>query len=226
MEGVVQQARRGLWFLAAWALLLLLATLTHQPPYQTQFAAWSRYVTTGQFLASHLVGSIAGAGLGALGFMALSIVLASHGALRLGTWALVTAVLGDVAIVAVFGIAAFAQPAIGKAYLAGDHQVRGLYDDVNGVPLFSTAGAGVLLLSTGLVLYGVGVLRTRLVGRAAGWLLIIGGPLFAIVGVVLADVVQSAGALLLLVGSTMIALRARVGPEQPAAQRSAQAGAT
>jgi hypothetical protein len=223
MVGVVQQARRGLWLLVAWAFLLLLATLTHQPPYKTHFADWSRYVTTGQFLANHLIGSIAGAGLGALGFMALSIVLASHGALRLGTWALLTAVLGDVAIVAVFGIAAFAQPAIGRAYLAGDHHVAALYDDVNGVPLFATAGVGVLLFSTGLVLYGVGVLRTRLVGRAAGWLLIIGGPLFAIVGVVLADVVQSVGALLLLVGSTMIALRAKVGPRESDLDRSSGA---
>jgi hypothetical protein len=224
MGGVARQARHGLWFLAAWALLLLLATLTHQPPYQTRFAAWSRYVTTGQFLASHLIGSILGAGLGALGFMALSIVLASHGALRLGTWALVTAVLGDVAIVAVFGIAAFAQPAIGRAYLGGDHRVAALYDDVNGVPLFATAGVGVLLLATGLVLYGVGVLRTRLVGRAAGWLLIIGGPVFAIVGVVLADVVQSAGALLLLIGTTMIALRATVGTHEAALDPSPLAG--
>src|SRR4051794_8480565 len=166
---VLRRGRRGLWLLVAWALLLLLATLSHQPPYMTQFAAWSRYVTTDEFLASHLVGSILGAGLGALGFMALSVVLAAHGAERLATWALITAVLGDVAVVAVFGVGAFAQPAIGRAYLAGHHDVRALYDDVNGTPLFATAAPGVLLLSIGLVLYGVAVIRTRLVARPAGW---------------------------------------------------------
>jgi hypothetical protein len=206
---VLQHARVGLWLLVAWAVLLLLATLSHQPPYQTEFAAWSRYVTTGQFLASHLVGSILGAGLGALGFMALSLVVASRGEVRLAVWALVTAVLGDVAVVAVFGIAAFAQPAIGRAYLAGDHRVAALYDDVNGPALFATALPGVLLLSAGLVLFGIGVLRTALSGRLAAWALIIGGPLFAIVGVVLADVVQSVGASLLVVGTTMIAWRPR-----------------
>ena len=210
--GIVRHARRGLWFLVAWAVLLLLATFTHQPPYMTQFAAWSRYVTTGQFLTTHLVGSIAGAGLGVLGFMALSVVLAAHGAERLAIWSLITAVLGNVAVVAVFGVAAFAQPAIGRAYLAGHHDARPLYDDVNGVPLFATAGVGVLLLSVGLVLYGVAVLRTRLVGRLAGWALIAGGPLFALVGVILADAVQTFGALLLTVGAALIALRA---PSQP-----------
>jgi hypothetical protein len=213
VTGVVRAARHGLWLLVAWAVLLLLATLTHHPDYRSHFADWSRYVTSAEFLTSHLAGSIAGAGLGALGFMALSIVLASHGALRLSIWALATFVLGDVAVVAVFGVAAFAQPAIGRAYLAGDHQVAALYDDVNGTPLFATDGPGVLLLSAGLVLYGVGVLRTRLVGRPAGWALIIGGPLFALVGVILADVVQSVGALLLLAGTIMIALRASVGSQ-------------
>ena len=216
MTGTIHVARHGLWLLVAWAVLLLLATLTHQPDYKSHFADWSRYVTSAEFLTSHLAGSIAGAGLGALGFMALSLVLASHGALRLSTWALAAAVLGDVAIVAVFGVGAFAQPAIGRAYLSGDHQVAALYDDVNGTPLFATAGAGVLLLSAGLVLYGVGVLRTRLVARPAGWALIIGGPLFAIVGVVLADIVQSVGAGLLLAGTTVIALRASVGSQDAA----------
>jgi hypothetical protein len=45
--------RLGLWALPAWAELLFYGTLTHQPPPQTQFAAWARYVTTPGFLASH-----------------------------------------------------------------------------------------------------------------------------------------------------------------------------
>jgi hypothetical protein len=204
----------GLWSLVVWAALLFLATLTHQPPYQTRFGDWSRYVTTGSFLTSHLVGSIAGAAFGAVGFMALGIVLAARGALKVATVALVASVFGDVAITAVFGIAAFAQPAIGRSYLAGDRQVVALYDDVNGPALLSTAGAGVLLLSAGLMLFGVGVLRTRLTTKAAAWAVIVGGPLFAIVGVVLADVVQSVGAALLLVGTGWIAASARAGADR------------
>jgi hypothetical protein len=50
--------RRGIWLLPVYALLLALSTVTHQPDYTTDFAGYSRYVTTGGFLASHLVASI------------------------------------------------------------------------------------------------------------------------------------------------------------------------
>jgi hypothetical protein len=51
--------RLGLWALPAWAVLLFYGALTHQPPPQTQFAAWSRYVTTpGQFSAAATAWSI------------------------------------------------------------------------------------------------------------------------------------------------------------------------
>jgi hypothetical protein len=37
-------ARWGLWALPAWALLLLLGTLTHQPDPRTEFESFARYV--------------------------------------------------------------------------------------------------------------------------------------------------------------------------------------
>ncbi len=168
-EGAIDvYARRGLWALVVWAVLLLYVTFTHQPPYQTDFAGWSRYVTGTGFLVGHLLGSILGAGIGILGFVALSIVLADRGVPRLALWGLVTAVLGATLTTAVFGVAAFAQPAIGRSYLAGHADMVELYNDVNGVPLFATAATGVLLLSAGLVLYGIGVARSRLASRLAG----------------------------------------------------------
>ena len=205
MRSLDTYARRGLWALPVWAVLLFLATLTHQPAYQTDFAAWSRYVTTDMFLVSHLVGSILGAGIGILAFVALSVALAGHDAPRLALWGLVTGTLGTVLTTAVFGVAAFAQPAIGRAYLAGETAVDPLYDDVNGPPLLATAGVGVLLFSAATVLYGVAVARTGLAPRLAGVALAVGGPLFAIVGVILANFVQSIGAGLLVVGGAWIA---------------------
>jgi hypothetical protein len=204
-----------IWALPAWATLLLLATLTHQPPYQTEFGAWSRYVTTPQFLVSHLVGSILGGALGILGFVGLGLLLAGHDNRRVSRLAApgtVCSVIGSVFVVAVFGIAAFAQPAIGRAYLAGHHDVRALYDDVNGLPLLLTALCGVLLLSIGIILLGIGVLRSRMAPAMAGWSLVIGAPVFAILGVVLADVVQTVGAALLMVGSVGTAYSVRRRP--------------
>ena len=204
-----------MWATAVWAALLCYATFTHQPPYHTDFAGWSRYVTTTGFLVGHLLGSILGAGIGTLGFVALTISLASHGAPRLATWALANAVLGNTLVTAVFGIAAFAQPAIGRAFLAGHADVAALYDDVNGGPLLATAAAGMLLLSAGLVLYGVAVARSGLAPRLAGAAIAVGSPLFAIVGVIMADFVQSIGAALLVVGAMGTAWAGRQQPKPP-----------
>ena len=216
MASIAVYARRGLWLLALWAVLLFLGTLTHQPAYQTHFADWTKYVTTDGFLISHLINSIVGAAVGALGFVSLAITLFLRGAPRLATWALGTSLVGNVFVVAVFGIAAFAQPAIGRLFISGDHHAHHLYDDVNGAPLLSTALAGVLLLSTGLILFGIGVRRVHLVHQAAGWCLIVGGPIFAILGVALADFVQSIGAAILVVGTGWIALRTEVEPARAA----------
>jgi hypothetical protein len=212
MRPLDRYAHRGIWALVAWAVLLFYATFTHQPPYQTRFGDWSRYVTTTSFLISHLVGSILGAAIGILGFVCLSVLLVERGAPRLGLWALITAVVGAVFTNAIFGVAAFAQPAIGRAYVAGHDDVVALYNDVNGGPLLGMALAGVLLLSTGLILYGIAVIRTSLAPRWAGWALAVGGPLFAIVGVALADVVQSIGAILLTIGAVGVAWATRQVP--------------
>jgi len=68
-------ARGALWALPVWAALLSLGTLTHQPDSQTAFADFAAYVTTTQFLVSHLVASIAGAAIGSIGVIALMLYL-------------------------------------------------------------------------------------------------------------------------------------------------------
>jgi hypothetical protein len=191
------------------------ATLTHQPDYRTDFAGWSRYVTTAEFLVEHLLGSIVGAGIGALGFVATAFALSSRGVPRIAMSSLVMTVLGNTLVTAVFGIAAFAQPAFGRAFLAGHDDVAALYTDVNGAPLMATAAAGVLLLSTGLILYGVGIARSGLASRLAGTAIAVGGPLFAIVGVMMADFVQSIGAGLLVLGTVSTAWSCRCQPRAP-----------
>lgn len=209
---VETSAWRGLWALVIWSVLLFYATMTHQPPYRTDFAGWARYVTGTEFLFSHLVASIVGAAVGILGFVALTRLLAERGAPRMAITALVAVIVGITLTTAVFGVAAFAQPAIGRAFLAGHTEMPALYEDVNSGPLFGTALPGVLLLSAGLVGYGVALVRTRLAPRLAGWALAIGGPVFAILGVALADIVQSVGAALLVVGTVLIAWSGRSRP--------------
>jgi hypothetical protein len=68
------------------------------------------------FLESFLVASILGTGIGLLGFTTLFVYLAAR-ARRAGVAlaGFVATVLGNMAPVSLFGVAAFAQRAIGKA---------------------------------------------------------------------------------------------------------------
>jgi hypothetical protein len=194
-----------------WAVLLFCGTLTHQPPPQTQLAAWSRYVTTPEFLASHLIASILGAAVGTIGMVALAVFLAGRGRLRAAVWGLVTGVIGNTFVTAVFGIAAFAQPAIGRDYLAGHAaQARAMYyAAAQGNWLVATAFTGAALLAVSLVIFGVATARTRPLPRLAGIGLAIGGPLFAIIGAALDNFTESTACVILIASTVWIATAAR-----------------
>jgi len=203
--------RRGLWALPAWAALLFYGTLTHQPPPQTQLAAWSRYVTTPEFLASHLIASILGAAIGIIGMVALAVFLAGRGRPRAAVWGLVTGVTGSTLVTAVFGIAAFAQPAIGRDYLAGHTTAaRAMYyAAAQGTWLAVTAFTGAALVAASLVIFGVAVARTRPLPRLAGIGLAVGGPLFGIIGAALDNFLQSIACAILIASTVWIATAAR-----------------
>jgi hypothetical protein len=167
---LARAARLGLWALPVWAALLCLGTLTEQPSWKTDLAGWSRYVTTDRFLASHLVGSIVGAAIGALGMVALGAVLARRAHPAAGLWTMVIGVFANVLAASAFGVAAFTQPALGRAYLAGHTaQARLLVATAaNGGWLSATIITSGLLLIASAVVAGVGVARTGSLPRAAG----------------------------------------------------------
>jgi hypothetical protein len=202
-----QYARWGLWALPVWTVLLFWGTLTHQPDVTTNFPGYASYITTTEFLISHLVASIFGAGVGMLGFIALFVVLCKGRAAPLALWALVTGVIGNTLATAVFGVAAFAQPAIGRAYLSG-HMAGAvaINNDVYGLALFATVLPGLLLLTIGIVLFGVAVVRSGSLPKLAGIGFAVGIILFAVIGFVLADFVQSIGAALLVASTVWIAI--------------------
>jgi hypothetical protein len=172
-----QTARGGLWALPVWTLLLFLGTVTHQPDPWTDFAGFARYVTTTEFLISHIFASIIGD----------------------GDWCARPG-----------GMAAFAQPAVGRLYLAGQVQEAvATYSDMYGPPLSATAAVGVLLLVIGVVALGIAIARSGVLPRWAGIGMAVGIVLFGIIGVILADFVQSIGAALLVVSMVWLAYRAK-----------------
>jgi hypothetical protein len=216
---LARAARLGLWALPAWAALLFAGTLTHQPNPKTDLAGWARYVTTPEFLASHLVASILGAAIGALGLVALGAVLASRGRPRAGLWVMVTGVVANVIGAAVYGIAAFAQPAIGRDYLAGHTaQARLLVSTVvNGEWLNVTAVTSGVLLAASVVVAGAAVARTGSLPRTAGIGFAISIVLL-VIGAIPDNFVQSIATALMIASTVWIAAAAgRRGAPAPMA---------
>ncbi len=204
-------ARRGIWLLPVYALLLALSTLTHQPDYTTDFGDYAKYVTTGQFLASHLVASILGSGLGVVGTVALSVLLARGRSATPAMLGLICTLVGNVLFTAIFAAAAFAQPAVGEAWLGGAREVaRSVNSDVYGPPLFATFAVGAPLFIAGAIFLGVAVVRYDSKLRWPGIGYAVSLPLFLVAGF-LFDLVQPVMALFLLVATLSIARRLQHG---------------
>jgi hypothetical protein len=104
-------------------------------------------------------------------------------------------------LVAIFGVAAFAQPAIGKAFLAGHHDVIGLNSSVYDTALNVTSAVGLVLWVAGGVLFAVAISRSQSLPTAAGVLLAVGIPVFAIASIMGNVLAQIGG--LLQIGSTI-----------------------
>jgi len=197
-------ARWMLWALPMWALMLLLGTLTSQPDPQTQFGAFAEYITTDRFLISHLVNSILGAAIGSLGFVALMMHLSDTRAAGRAWVGMLGMVAGNTLTAAVFGAAAFVQPAMGRLFLSGQGDALALYNDVYAAPLFGTAVVGLLLFMIGGVVAGLAVSASGRLRRWPGWLLAIAVPLFA-VGSTMVTVLVTPAATAALVATLAIA---------------------
>jgi hypothetical protein len=210
-------ARRGLWAVPIFAATLFAGTITHQPPPQTELAAWSAFVTTNEFLFSHLVFSIGGAAVGAIGSVALGIVLILRGSPKLGLWGLLTGVTANVLGATIFGIAAFAQPAIGRFYLAGHHDLAQnlYYDAAQGVPMDIVAVIFLALLVASFIVFGVGFARLALMPRWAGIGYAVSGAVFAVVGVALDNWIQSVAAVLMTAAAVWMVIALRGSRAKP-----------
>ena len=200
-DPVAKFARVGLWALPIFAFTLGAGTITHQPPPQTDLADWSQYVTTTEFLISHLVFSIFGSVFGVIGSLSLGIVLMERGSVKLGLAGLLTGVSSNVMITSIFGIAAFAQPAIGRLYLAGHHDIAQsvYYDAAQGTPMVIVALICIVLLVTSFIVFGVAFARLALMPRPAGIGYSASGVLFAIIGFALDNWIQTVASVLMVV---------------------------
>ena len=123
-------ARGAIWAVPVWAALLFFGTLTHQPDPQTAFGDFAAYVTTDQFLFSHVLNSIAGAAIGSIGVIGLMLFLQNSKVAGKAITGMVATVAANTLSSSLFGVAAFAQPAMGRAFLAGQDNARDFYNNV------------------------------------------------------------------------------------------------
>lgn len=214
-DPILRYARIGVWGLPTFAATLFAGTITHQPPPQTELGAWSAYVTTNEFLFSHIVFSIGGSVFGAIGALSLGILLMEHGSVKLGLSGLLAGVTANVIGPSIFGIAAFAQPAIGRFYLAGHSDLApALYlDAAQGTPMVIAALVFIALLVASFIIFGVAFARLALMPRWAGIGYAVSGPLFAVIGFELDNWVQSVAAVLMTASAVWMVLALRRQPK-------------
>jgi hypothetical protein len=199
--------RRSVWLLPVWGLLLVLSTLTHQPDFSTDFEGYARYITTTPFLLSHLLASIGGAALGCIGAVALGVHLATSRAPRMALWGMAAFAASQVVTSSVFGVAAFFQPALGRAYLQGQQAVaQAINSDVylDAPELFAVVGAGILLMIAGAVLLGWSAARAGVGPAWAGVLFAVAVPVFAIGGQIF-GILHTVAGLAIVISSAVLA---------------------
>ena len=197
-------ARGALWALPIWAALLFLGTLTHQPDPQTDFAGFAAYVTTTSFLLSHLINSIAGAAIGSIGVVGLMLYLQDSKAAGKAITGTVATVASNTLVSSIFGVAAFAQTAMGRMFLAGEQNALDFYNEVYNGTLFGTALIALLLFMTGGVFIGNAIAACGFFPRWTGWVYAISTVGF-VLSTFLLDIGQSISSALLFVVTIAVA---------------------
>ena len=214
METLERWARPLTWLLPVGGAVTIPATLTQQPDADTDFAAYADYVTTTRFLVGHLVGSIGGTVLGILGIVGLAVILAHTRVARAALAAATVAIVGSGLLLPVFGVAAFAQPAIGNAAQAGLAGAQQIDSDVYGPMIIAVGVSAAFVFTVGLAWLGIAVARSGHFPRWSGWLLSLAGPFIGLGFLV--ELAQPIGGLFLLVGGPGIAwLGPPAGNRQP-----------
>ena len=196
-------ARGALWALPVWAALLFYGTLTHQPDPQKDFAGFAAYVTTNEFLLSHLVASIGGAAIGSVGVIGLMLHLQDSKVAGRALTGMVATVAGNTLVSSIFGVAAFAQTAMGRMFLAGQQNALDFYNQVYNGTLFGTALLALLLFMTGGVFIGNAIAACGFFPRWTGWIYAISTVGF-VLSTFLLDIGQSISSALLFIATVAV----------------------
>ena len=211
----------GLLGLPLYGVLTFWSSLEPQPDPDTQFEAWSHFVTTNHYVLGHLLGSILGLIFLIFGTVALGAYLTRSRAGHLGLVAMVLTVFDSALSLTVGGVSTFSAPKEGQAYLAGIEEYDKLPTIFADNVFIATSLVFIVLGFVGNVLLGVAVWRSGTLPKWAGALWIAGTILMYLLGIVYAVVILGVrstpstvpmGALLLVLSGAWMAWSVLRGP--------------
>jgi len=220
----------GLLGLPLYGALTFFSSLDPQPDPNTQYEAFSRFVTTNGYVLKHLFASVLGIIFVIFGTFALGAYLTRSRAGRMGLVAMVIAVFGHALFLTIGGVSTFATPVEGQAYLAGIEEYHKLPTSLAGTAQTATLGVSILFGFVGNVLLGVAVWRSGILPKWAGALWAFAPVLMYIFGLVYALTIGAnatpptvpAGAVLLVISGAWMAWSVLRGPSAQTVSVQAQ----
>ena len=181
-DTTINWIRAGLLALPISGLLTMWSTLIPQPNPVTEFEAWSRFVTTPDYLISHLLGTNLGIILLIFGVIALGAYLAKRGhSGRLGLMAMIITIAANaLGLMSASGWSTFAAPAIGRAYLTGVEDAMRVDVGADFIAIFMLV---IALSFVGNVLIGIAIWRSGILPKWAGAIWMAWAVMFYVAGV-------------------------------------------
>ena len=196
--------RIGLLALPISGLLTMWSTLIPQPNPSTEFEAWSHFVTTTDYLISHLLGSNLGIILLIFGVIALGAYLTRGRSGRFGLVAMVIIIAANaLALMSAGGWSTFAAPAIGRAYLAGIEDAMQIDVGIDYIVIFMLV---IVLSFIGNVLLGIAIWRSGIIPKWAGAIWIVWAVMFYVAGVLSGFLFTSSSLPTQPIGSLLMAI--------------------
>ncbi len=196
------------------ALVGLLANYNVPDPRVDPRGAAQSLSSTGYFV-SQFVGNVVGLTLLIFGVIALTAYLANTRVKGLALSAMVLSIVGITLTLSVSGVAAYALPVIGRAYLddhldviglSGQQGSRGIVVAILGSPAREIFILVFFLYSAGFILFGVAVWRSGVLRKGTAIPLAFHAPLFSSFIRPQPNWSSVLGALLFILGSGLIAL--------------------
>ena len=219
----------GLLALPLYGVLNFWATLDPQPDFSRHPEAWSRFVTTDQYLISHLFGSDLSLIFAIFGVFALGVYLATSRAGRLGLVAMAITVFGSALNLLIGGYSTFASPEQGQMNLQGITEYLDMPPILAQSAFTATFALAILLVLVGNVLLGVAVWRSGVLPKWAGAIWAASALVFYVLGAVLGMVTTGGslvtkplGAVLMVVSGAWMALSVLRRPSSAAVGVGAQ----